>query len=99
MLMSIVRQLAVPMCFNPDGVLTLELSRVSRTRYPLGSPQRRAYFQEVLARVQALPGIQSAGLTGFLPLTGSGIEVNITERRPGFEQKINIDVNHITLDY
>ena len=99
MIKSFLRLLAVPKGFNPNGVLTLELSRVSRAKYPMGSPQRRAYFQEVLARVQSLPGIQSAGLTGFLPLTGSNLSVNITETRLGFEQKSSVDVNHITLDY
>ena len=99
MIKSFLRLLAVPKGFNPNGVLTLELSRVSRTKYPMGSPQRRAYFQEVLARVQALPGIQSASLTGFLPLTGSNLGVNITETHAGFEQKSSVDVNHITLDY
>jgi putative ABC transport system permease protein len=99
MIKSFLRLLAVPKGFNPNGVLTLELSRVSRAKYPMGSPQRRAYFQEVLARVQALPGIQSAGLTGFLPLTGSNLSVNITETRPGSEQNSIVDVNHITLDY
>src|SRR5262249_8172728 len=99
MIKSFLRLLAVPKGFNPNGVLTLELSRVSRAKYPMGSPQRRAYFQEVLARVQALPGIQSVGLTGFLPLTGSNLSVNITETRSGFEQKSSVDVNHITLDY
>src|SRR5262245_56838072 len=99
MIKSFLRLLAVPKGFNPDGVLTLELSRVSRTRYPMGSPQRRAYFQEILTRVQALPGIKSAALTGFLPLTGSNLDVNITETRPGSKQETSVGVNHITLDY
>jgi hypothetical protein len=46
-----------------------------------------------------LPGIQSAALTGFLPLTGSNLGVNITETRSGVEQKSSVDVNYITLDY
>jgi predicted permease len=99
MIKSFLRLLAVPRGFNPDGVLTLELTRVSRNRYPMGSPQRSAYFQEALARVQALPGIESAALTGFLPLTGSNLGVNITERHSGFEKKSSVDVNHITPDY
>src|SRR5262245_17144132 len=99
MIKSFLRLLAVPKGFNPDGVLTLELSRVSRTRYPMGSPQRRAYFQEILTRVQALPGIKSAALTGFLPLTGSNLDVNITEPRSGSKQETSVGVNHITLDY
>jgi putative ABC transport system permease protein len=99
MIKSFLRLQAVPKGFNPNGVLTLELSRVSRTKYPMGSPQRRAYFQEVLARVQALPSIQSAALTGFLPLTGSNLSRNITKTRSGVEQELGVDVNHITLDY
>jgi putative ABC transport system permease protein len=99
MIKSFLRLLAVPKGFNPNGVLTLELTRVSRTKYPMGSPQRRAYFHEVLARVQALPGIQSAGLTGFLPLTGPNLRVNMPETRQGSKQDSSVDVNHITLDY
>jgi putative ABC transport system permease protein len=69
MIKSFLRLLAVPKGFNPDGVLTLWLSP-SGAKYPPASPQRIAYFQESLARVQALPGVRSAGLTDFLPLTG-----------------------------
>jgi putative ABC transport system permease protein len=68
MIKSFLRLLAIPKGFNPDGVLTLALSP-SLTKYPRASPQRIAYFQEALARVQALPGVRSAGLTDFLPLT------------------------------
>jgi putative ABC transport system permease protein len=66
MIKSFVRLLAVPKGFNTDGVLTLYLN----PKYPGASPQLAAYFREVLARVQALPGVQSACLTDFLPLTG-----------------------------
>jgi putative ABC transport system permease protein len=100
MIKSFLRLQAVPKGFNPNGVLTLELSRVSRAKYPMGSPQRRAYFQEVLARVQALPGIQSAALTGFLPLTGSNLSRRITEGpMPSERDDPSVDVNHITPDY
>jgi putative ABC transport system permease protein len=100
MIKSFLSLQAVPKGFNPNGVLTLELSRVSRTQYPMGSPQRRAYFQEVLARVQALPGIQSAGLTGFLPLTGSNLSRRIIEGpMPSERDDPSVDVNHITPDY
>jgi predicted permease len=66
MIKSFLRLLAVPKGFNPDGVLTLSLSP-SLAKYPPGSQQRGAYFQELLARVQSLPGIQSAGLANSLP--------------------------------
>jgi len=66
MIKSFLRLLAVPTGFNPDGVLTLALAP-SFAKYPLGSSQRGAYFQELLDRVRALPGIQSAGLASSLP--------------------------------
>src|SRR5215475_7096591 len=87
MIKSFLRLLSVPKGFNPDGVLTLVLSP-SPIKYPWGSQQRRAYYQELLARVQALPGIQSASLTSFLPLAGMtlGMGLQQIEGRPPFEQ-------------
>jgi len=87
MIKSFARLLAVPKGFNPDGVLTLDI-RLSDAKYRFGSQQRIAYFQEALAHVQALPGVHSASLTGFLPLTGPNSSYSIThviEGRPPFE--------------
>jgi hypothetical protein len=53
---SFLHMVAVPKGFNPDGVLTLELAP-NHSKYPWEGPQREAYFQELLARVQVLPGI------------------------------------------
>ncbi len=78
MIKSFIRLLAVPKGFNPDGVLTLVISP-GMANYPPGSPQRRAYYREALARVQALPGVQSASLTSFLPLAGR------SHRQMGFQ--------------
>jgi len=78
MIKSFMRLLAVPKGFNPECVLTLVLSP-SRAKYPSGSPQLRAYYEEALARAQAMPGVQSASLTSFLPLAGR------TFRKMGFQ--------------
>jgi putative ABC transport system permease protein len=69
MIKSFLRLLAVPKGFNPDGVLTVTLSP-GVAKYPFQSPQRDAYFRDVLVRVQALPGIRSAGLASLTPLQG-----------------------------
>jgi putative ABC transport system permease protein len=99
MIKSFLRLMAVPKGFNPDGVLTLTLSPSSRNYQP--GPRRSFYFQEALARVQALPGVQSAGLTGFLPLTSDFIPhvtaEKFVEGRPGTEPSIAL--NHISPDY
>ncbi len=103
MIKSFLRLMAVPKGFNPEGVLSLTLSP-SSTNYPPGSPKRSFYFQEALSRVQALPGIQSAGLTGFLPLTAGSTSLRFPkfiEGRPEFspETMPSIALNHISPDY
>jgi putative ABC transport system permease protein len=103
MINSYLRLLAVPKGFDPDGVLTLNLAP-SYTKYPAGSPQRIAYFQEVHARVQSLPGIQSASLTTYFPLSGSpfGMERwQVIEGRQGLGRgnQIPIELNHSSPDY
>src|SRR5215510_3529221 len=66
---SFLRLLAVPKGFNADGVLTAVLSP-SVARYPSQSSRRLAYFRDILASVQALPGIRSAALASLTPLEG-----------------------------
>jgi putative ABC transport system permease protein len=85
MINSFLRLLAVPKGYDPDGVLTLELS-LSDTRYPMRSPQRDAYLRESLARVQALPGVQSAAL-GTIPIMGTYFNLPLQiEGRAPFER-------------
>src|SRR5262245_60535259 len=103
MIKSFLRLMAVPKGFNPDGVLTLTLSP-SSANYPERSPKRSFYFQEALARVQALPGVQSAGLTGFLPLTSPTVVMKtfrFIEGRPDISRgaEPSIALNYISPDY
>jgi putative ABC transport system permease protein len=103
MIKSFLRLMAVPTGFNPDGVLTLTLSP-SFANYSQESPRRIFYFQEALARVQALPGVESAGLTGFLPLTPPSTTTSgggLVEGRPAFKPGTaqSIALNHISPDY
>jgi putative ABC transport system permease protein len=100
MIKSFLRLLAVPKGFNPAGVLTMELSP-SAAKYPRSS-HRRAYNQELLTRVQALPGVRSAGLTSFLPLTGTTrvMPLKVEGRAPFDSEKIvPVDINIISPDY
>jgi putative ABC transport system permease protein len=98
---SFLQMVAVPKGFNPDGVLTLQLSP-NLSKYPWDEPRREAYFQELLARVQALPGIQSAGLTSFLPLAMPSMAAPIqVEGRPQIElgKAPFAYFNHVSRDY
>jgi len=53
--------------FNPDHVLTMEIS-LPDARYP--DPQKAAFFAQLLDRVRSLPGVEAAGAIGHLPLGG-----------------------------
>jgi predicted permease len=67
---------AVAPGFRSEGSVTFRLS-LPDSRYT--GERRAAFFEELLERVRALPGIRSAGAVSFLPLAGddwrSGIEL------------------------
>jgi predicted permease len=64
---SFSRLLEVSPGFQTQHLLTMELSLPEKT-YPDGAPVQN-FFAQLMARVKALPGIQSAGAVSFMPLT------------------------------
>ncbi len=56
--------------FNPKNLLTLEY-RVPRSKYPK-SHQQWDFHRQVVERVRALPGVQSASVVLALPHSGNG---------------------------
>ncbi len=56
--------------FNPDHVLTMRMA-LPTAKYIKGE-QKSAFFQQLLQQISALPGVQSAGVTTSLPLSGTG---------------------------
>ncbi|NTX58279.1 ABC transporter permease [Myxococcus sp. CA039A] len=70
--------------FTPEGVLTGQLS-LPAARYARPEDQR-AFQQELLRRVQVLPGVESAGVTNRLPLGGrtdTSFDIEGRMRAPG----------------
>jgi predicted permease len=70
LLVKSFRQLtAIQPGFDPHGVLT------ARVALPLdqyqSADQQRAFFQQLVERLQSLPGVASAGATTSIPLRGS----------------------------
>jgi predicted permease len=60
----------VDLGFRPEGVIGLEVF-LPRNRYPADQPQKQSGFvNNVLARLNGLPGVESAAAANFLPLTG-----------------------------
>ena len=56
--------------FRADHLLTLNVD-LSETKYP-DNPRRVAFFDEVVRRIQALPGVRSVAVAGNLPFTYNG---------------------------
>ena len=70
----------VPLGVNPQGVLTMGIS-LPPAKYP-EPHQKTAFYDEVLQRVDALPGVQSAAITLGLPLSISLVTQVLKEGRP-----------------
>ena len=68
MLRSFVNLMHSPLGFNPAGVVTARVP-LDYNRYPRAE-QRWALMRDVLDRVRALPGVQSASAAAPLPLAG-----------------------------
>ena len=70
LLRSFVKLLQVDPGFRPENVLTAQIA-LPTAKYAKPE-QQRAFFQELVTRVQHLPGVQAAGAVSNLPLSGTG---------------------------
>ena len=68
LLRSLQRVLAVNWGFRPERLLTLQM-KLPEAKYDTPSKQA-AFVEELLARVDGLPGVESAATSSSLPLTG-----------------------------
>ena len=84
---------AVDLGFRPEGVATARVA-VPLDRY--GTPEsQRAFFDALVNRVRAIPGVRSAGLVSARPLGGFGPATSVRDpRRPVLpdEEKIVADI-------
>jgi putative ABC transport system permease protein len=65
---SFVRLISIPQGFDSHGVLTAQISLPASTY--LKEDQQRAFYSQLMERLQALPGITTAGAGAALPLGG-----------------------------
>jgi putative ABC transport system permease protein len=68
LIQSFMRLQKVDPGFNPENVLTMNLS-LPRSKYP-DDGQRINFFKQAVERLQALPGVESVGAVSFLPFAG-----------------------------
>ena len=82
---SFRKVLAIDPGFNADGVLTATVT-LPRSRYA-DEAALRAFSEDVLGRVRALPGVMAAGATSMIPFGGnhsdSAILAEGYQMRPG----------------
>jgi putative ABC transport system permease protein len=81
MIKSFWRLLNVDPGFNPQRLLSIELS-LAGDRYAEAA-QRAAFYQQLLERLAAVPGVQAAAVVNHPPFSGRrGIDVFKIEGRP-----------------
>jgi len=100
---SYLRVLAVDPGYNPKNLLALRVE-LDEAKYPRGSPQLHAFYQEALTRVKGIPGVKAvASVFGAgIPFTGSGGETlfSIEGRPPApAEERPQVVVSKISPDY
>ena len=79
--------------FDPDHLLTFNLGLPSST-----DPVRQlAFYQQVVQRLQALPGVQAVGAVSRLPLAGGNSSRSFNV--PGIEKDYDADIRVSTPDY
>ncbi len=66
---------------NPANVLAFEVA-LPDERYPAESPQRTQFFEEVLARIKALPDVKAAAVAMFMPYASRAQTPVVLEGRP-----------------
>jgi putative ABC transport system permease protein len=96
LLRSFVRLLRVDPGFNAENVLTMNVS-LPTVKY--AKPEQQiAFFDEVLRRVSALPGVRSAATSAALPLSWKRITPVLPEGQPDvpLAQRPFIDVEAIS---
>jgi putative ABC transport system permease protein len=98
---SFVRLLAVDPGFRTERLLTFQMS-VSSAKYPGQGPQLAAAYDQLLARVRALPGVEGAAAITSIFLSTTPNSGNFTvEGAPviPLEQQIEATDDVITPDY
>jgi putative ABC transport system permease protein len=86
--------------FDSRNVLTMT-AMVSRAKFPLPA-QQVTFFDQVLQRVRALPGVESAGVVDDIPLDNGGSHQPVAiEGRPAvpMSEQPEVDVRLISTGY
>jgi len=90
---SFARLMDVNPGFDPDHLLTFNLALPSSA----DRVRQLAFYQQVVQRLQGLPGVQAAGAVSRLPLSGGNSSRSFYV--PGIEKSFDADIRVSTPDY
>ena len=86
--------------YDSENILTVRVSLPGST---YNSNGQRDFFDRLIARTEALPGVRSVGAISSLPLTGTGgsgtTRVDRTEQFPEDQAYIEADRRYVSADY
>ncbi|HEX5706696.1 MAG TPA: ABC transporter permease [Pyrinomonadaceae bacterium] len=97
---SFMRLQSVDPGFRAENVLTMRLT-LPASKYR-EEPKRTAFYKEAVARIGALPGVESAGAVTYLPFSGPGSATRFTvvdRPPPPPEQSMTTDVRLSDANY
>jgi predicted permease len=99
MVRSLVALRNVDPGFNPQGVLTMQVS-LPQARYPMAADVDR-FYETTLQGLRGLPGVQAAGAINDLPLQGGSVQPVVLEGRPELlpRDQPTVEVRKITTGY
>ncbi len=90
--------------FDPKNVMTMTViaPMAMTTAEPSKDPTKDSlFFEDVLQKVRATPGVESAGMVDSLPMVGGSVQPFTIEGRPAalFAQQPTVNVRRITPEY
>ncbi len=93
---SLQRVSDIEVGFDPDRVVIATLNL-----QPLGydPPRSTAFFDEILRRTRALPGVERAALADFVPMGPRGSAVSVEINDPDRRERLQLPYNRISDGY
>jgi putative ABC transport system permease protein len=85
--------------FRPENVLTAQIAPVPESRYP-GPTEVAAFYEQLVSRIERLPGVVSAAANSQIPLQrAGGAETMLVVEGTADEAAFNANVQAITPGY
>jgi putative ABC transport system permease protein len=97
LLRSLVRIQSAPLGFDPRGVLVADLTLDSSAAR--NGSQRALHLERIVQRVAAVPGVESVGTAGSLPLEGGDLNNSIAADGVPNAPRVSTSFDFITGDY